>query len=217
MIKKDLVIVGANGFGQEILWQIINSKNCKEVFNILGFVDDNPSLCGRKIHGFDVLGNDEWLLNRAEETCAVICVGSSKRRKAINNRLKANQMISFPTIIADNVYYSDRIDFGQGCIICLSSILTVNIKLGDFVIVNLDCTIGHDAVLDSYVTLHPSVNVSGGVHIHQSAEIGTGTTIIQGKSIGEGAIIGAGSVVVKDIPPNCTAVGTPAVVIKSHF
>lgn len=50
--------------------------------------------------------------------------------------------------------------------------------------------------------------------IKRGASIGTSSTIMCGVTVGEGAIIGAGSVVTKDIPPNCTAFGVPAEVKK---
>ena len=49
-----------------------------------------------------------------------------------------------------------------------------------------------------------------------AVELGTGMQIIQGKAIGDYSIIGAGAVVVKDIPARCTAVGSPAKPIKYH-
>ena len=107
-------------------------------------------------------------------------------------------------------------NIGEGCIICANTIVTVDVTIEKFSIVNLACTIGHDAHLKSYTTLYPTVNVSGFVQIESGVEIGTGSQIIQGVSIGTGAIIGAGSVVVRDIPPHCTAVGVPAKPIKYH-
>lgn len=216
MNKRDLVIIGAGGFGREVLWQLCEAITLAEKYNILGFVDDTPELQGTMVNGFPVLGTSRWLIDYPKEICVVICVGNSITRKALFNRLKNNKNISFPTIIADDVRYSDFIKFGQGCIICLSSVLTVNISLGDFVIVNLDCTIGHDAILNDFVTLYPSVNVSGNVNIGCCTEIGTGSNIIQRKTIGDNCIVGAGSVVVKDVPPNCTVVGIPAQPIKFH-
>ncbi|MCL2227335.1 MAG: acetyltransferase [Oscillospiraceae bacterium] len=211
---KDLVLVGASGFGREVLWQLSQSSYCKNRYNIIGFVDDAPNLQGKEINGAPVLGDTLWLLGAKKSVCAVICVGNSISRKAIYDRLKSNLLIEFPTVFAEDVRYSEFVEFGQGCIICLSSILTTNITLGDFVVVNWDCTIGHDCKLDDFTTLYPSVNVSGNVCIGSCCEIGTGTNIIQGKTIGYNAIIGAGSVVVRDIPPNCTAVGVPAAPIK---
>ena len=216
MERKDLVLIGAGGFGREVLWQLSESDVVTQMYNIIGFVDDTPELQGKLINGRPVLGNIQWLINYQKEIGAVICVGNSKTRKAIYDSLKINNYIFFPTIMSDGARHSDLVTFGEGCIICLSSILTANITIGDFVIMNLDCTVGHDAVLDDFVTLYPSVNVSGGVHIGACVEIGTGVNIIQGKRIGENTIVGAGSVVIRDIPPNCTAVGAPAAPIKYY-
>ena len=216
MERKKLVIVGAGGFGREILYQL-SEVNCQnDMYEILGFVDDTPELQGEIIKGYPVKGNLQWLIDYDSEICAVICIGNSKARKKVVERISFNPKIIFPIIIANDVRISDDVKFGKGCIICLSSILTVNVTVGDFVIVNLDSTIGHDAIIDDFVTLYPSVNVSGNVHIGCCTEIGTGSNIIQWKKIGENTIVGAGAVVIKDIPANCTAVGNPAKPIKLH-
>jgi len=76
--------------------------------------------------------------------------------------------------------------------------------------------IGHDAKIGNYSTILPSVNVSGFVNISKCVSVGTGSAIIQGVSIGENTIVGAGSVVIRDLPANCTAVGSPAKPIKFH-
>jgi sugar O-acyltransferase (sialic acid O-acetyltransferase NeuD family) len=153
-------------------------------------------------------------LNYSDTICAAVCIGNSVSRKAVVEKFSANHNISFPNIIADDIICADSIHLGQGNIICYSAILTVNITIGNFVIINLDCTIGHDAHLDDFVTLYPSVNVSGNVSVGTLTEIGTGTNIIQGKSIGESVIVGAGAVVIHDIPSHCTAVGVPTRLIQ---
>jgi acetyltransferase-like isoleucine patch superfamily enzyme len=74
--------------------------------------------------------------------------------------------------------------------------------------------VGHDAILKDFVTLYPSVNVSGITNIGHAVELGTGMQIIQGKTVGDYSIVGAGAVVVKDIPADCIAGGNPCKVIK---
>ncbi len=54
----------------------------------------------------------------------------------------------------------------------------------------------------------------GTIHLCKGCSTGTGTLIMPGVTIGEGAIVGAGSLVVKDIPAWTIAVGRPAKVIK---
>lgn len=67
---------------------------------------------------------------------------------------------------------------------------------------------GHD-----YNTLNLT-DTAGPVVIDDFVWIGGNTTILPGVYIGEGAVIGAGSVVTRDIPPYSIAVGNPARVIK---
>lgn len=212
---KNIVIVGSGGFGREVAWLIerINEKN-KE-WNILGFVDDADETQGKTINGYPVLGKNDYLCNY--NGYVVCAIGSSGTRKRVIEKLQAiNSNINFATVIDPSVIMSNYIEIGKGCIICANTILTTNIKIGDFCIINLACTIGHDAILEDFVTLYPTVNVSGNTHYGELVELGTGTQIIQGKNVGEGTIVGAGSVVVKDLPANCTAVGAPAKPIKFH-
>jgi acetyltransferase-like isoleucine patch superfamily enzyme len=89
------------------------------------------------------------------------------------------------------------------------------VVLGCNVQVNLDCTIGHDTVLEDEATLAPGVHVSGRVHIEQGAYIGTGAVIINGSEshflrIGRHAVVGAGASVIRDVPAETTVVGVPA-------
>ena len=89
-------------------------------------------------------------------------------------------------------------------------IKTANIKIGNQVIISPKCGIGHDSVIEDYVTLLWNVNVSGSVKIGQGSTLGSGSTIIQGVEIGRGSFVGAGSVVIRDIEANKTAVGVPS-------
>jgi acetyltransferase-like isoleucine patch superfamily enzyme len=86
--------------------------------------------------------------------------------------------------------------------------------VGDYNIINLDCTVGHEVQVGNFVTINPGVNVSGNVIIDDCVSIGTGSQLLQGKRIGSNSIIGAGAVVTTDIPEKCTAVGVPAKIIK---
>ena len=75
---------------------------------------------------------------------------------------------------------------------------------------------GHDVKLASFVTVYPSVNISGNVTVEEVCELGTGTQILQGKRIGRGTTVGAGAVVIEDLPGECVAVGVPAAVVKKE-
>lgn len=110
---------------------------------------------------------------------------------------------------------SQWVEIGEGTVICAGNILTTNIVLGKQVQINLDCTIGHDVMMQDYATLAPGVHVSGCVHIGKRVYIGTGAVIINGTPdhplvIEDDAVIGAGAVVTRPVPPGVTVVGVPA-------
>ena len=211
---KELIIIGAGGFGRETAWLTERINKAVPSWNLLGFLDDNMSFRGKELNGYPVLGKTD-AVSEYPEAWFVCAVGASKVRERIIHRIKKiNPGIHFATLIDPTVEMSDLVTVGEGSIICAHSILTVNISLGSHVIIDVDCTVGHDVILQDFVMLYPSVNVSGATRIGYASELGTGVQIIQGKSVGEYSIIGAGAVVVRDIPANCTAVGCPAKPIK---
>ena len=211
---KDLYIIGSGGFGREVAWLVerINAK--KETWNLVGFIDDNLQLQGKIINSYPVVGT---ICDAAHfSDCFYVCAvgAASVREKIIQKLLDVLPNAKFATLIDPTVEMSSSVEVGEGTIICAHSILTVNISIGKHVIMNLNCTVGHDAVLRDYVTLYPSVNLSGGTKVGFASELGTGAQIIQGKTIGDRTIVGAGAVVIKDLPDRCTAVGSPAKPIK---
>lgn len=211
---KDLYIIGAGGFGREVIWLVERINKVTPTWNIVGFLDDAEDVQNTVINGHEVLGGCDYLQNISEACWAVCTIGASKTRRKVVEKIKAYSNVKFPVLIDPSVVCSDLVQVGEGTIICAGTIVTVNISIGKHVILNLDCTVGHDAVLHDYVTVYPSVNISGNVVAEECVELGTGTLVIQGKRIEQETIVGAGAVVVKDIPAKCTAVGVPAKPIK---
>lgn len=210
---QDIVIVGAGGFGREVQWLIERINNIDNLWNIRGYIDDSVSI-GCEVNGYKVLGGVEYLKDVKHELAVVCAIGNSLIRKKVVDKIINNSNISFPNLIDPSVNMSDRINMGKGNIICSGNILTVNIEIKDFNIINLDCTVGHDVKIDSYVTIYPSANISGNVNVGHNVEIGTGSHIIQGLNIGSNSIIGAGTVVIRDVEMGRTVVGNPARVVK---
>ena len=210
---KNLIIIGASGFGREVMWLVERINAVAPTWNVLGFLDDNKEIQGKIINGYKVVGTTADI--KAFDAYFVCAIGASKiREKVIQKVIDMNPSVRFATLIDPSVEISKYSSIGEGTIICAHTILTVNVEIGRHVIINLDCTIGHDAVLEDFVTLYPSVNISGNVKVGRDTELGTGVQIIQGKAIGESIIVGAGSVVIRDIVNEGTYVGVPTRVVK---
>ena len=211
---EKLVIVGAGGFGREVEWLIKRINQVKPTYEMMGFVDDvKPT--GEEVGHNKVICTTDELAELDENVNVVIAIGNAKVRKRIAEKLKTNSNLNFPNVIDPTVIYDqEEVTIGKGNIICAGTIMTVNIKIGNFNIINLDCTIGHDDDLRDYITIYPSVNVSGNVIVNDCVEIGTGTQIIQGLSVTSDTIIGASAAIVKDVEESGTYVGVPVKKIK---
>lgn len=215
MIGKEILIFGAGGFGREVAWLIEDINKLKLTWDISGYIDNSSEKRNQLVNGYKVLGDSSMIKNLEQIIDITVAVGDPKARIAVVNGLD-NPFVRFPILIHPSVIMSKKVQIGIGTIICAGSIFTTDIKIGQHVIVNLDCTIGHDAIIDDYCTLSPSVNISGNVTIGKATFIGTGAHIINNVRVGENTVIGAGAVVTNNIPSNCTAVGIPAKPVKFH-
>ncbi|WP_421754447.1 NeuD/PglB/VioB family sugar acetyltransferase [Croceimicrobium sp.] len=144
------------------------------------------------------------------EALAVIAAGSSELRMKIVQELPADTR--FPTLIHKSVLLMDpsSTEIGKGTLIAAASVCTTNIQIGNFVVINLHCSIGHGCKIADFVSLMPGVRISGEVKIHQGAYLGSNAVILPNITIGENATIGAGAVVTKDVAANTTVAGVPA-------
>jgi sugar O-acyltransferase (sialic acid O-acetyltransferase NeuD family) len=108
--------------------------------------------------------------------------------------------------------FENKISYG--CNIMPGTVITNDISLGKGCLINLNCTIGHDSIIGDFVEMSPGVHVSGHCNIGSYCNIGSNSTILPKVSLGKNVIVGAGSVVIKDVPENCLVVGVPAIIKK---
>lgn len=213
---KDLIIIGSGGLGRETVWTAERINSVSPEWNILGFIDDNIQVQGQLIDGYRVIGTTAAVA-KYKDAYFVCAVGSAKIRKRIVEKVKAVADVKFATLIDPTCVCSrERTEIGEGCIICANTYVTLDIKIGSHVYIGGNSTVGHDSRIDDFVTVYPGANVSGSTYLGTGCEMGTGSKIIQGLSVGMNTIVGAGAVVVRNLPPDCTAVGVPARVIKSN-
>lgn len=212
---KKIAIIGAGGFGREVKMLIDQINAVEKKYEFIGYYDDGKTK-EEKINGFPVLGTTADLNDVQEPILVALGLGNPVYKKNVIQQV-TNHNVIFETLIHPSaIIGNDMVTIGKGTIICAGCIITCNIDIQDYVIINLACTIGHDTVVKNYVSLMPGINVSGEVILEEGVYIGTGAKIINQLSIGQNSTIGAGAVVSKSIPENCTAVGIPAKPIKFH-
>jgi sugar O-acyltransferase (sialic acid O-acetyltransferase NeuD family) len=207
---RNLVILGAGGFAREVAWLVADINRAQpNTWNLIGFLERGTERTGQVINGVPVIGAAEVSQNLTN-SYAVAAIGDPRTKERAVHEVESIGC-QFATLVHPSVKYDrSTVAIGSGSIICAGNILTVNIIIGAHVIINLDCTIGHDSVIEDYVTISPGCHLSGYTTIRGSAFLGTGAVTIDRCQIGTRTIIGAGAVVVGEIPSGVTAMGVPA-------
>lgn len=211
---KDLIIVGASGHGREVLDIIERINDINPTYNILGFVDDNSEIQGNIINGVTVLGGISYLkkLLCEREIFVVIAIANADTKRKLSKELEG--LALWTNIIDPTVIVSKYCSLGYGNIIGPYSWIGPNSKIGNFCDCVFACSVGHDVVIEDYVSIMDYCDITGHDYLESGVYLGSSVAIIPEIKIVKDCILGAGAVVVKDIVEQGTYTGVPAKRLK---
>jgi sugar O-acyltransferase (sialic acid O-acetyltransferase NeuD family) len=210
---KRLVVIGAGGQAREVAWYATECGGATDPIEVVGFVVSDLARLGPRDSSDRVLGDYDWLRkNHDKVDCLALGVGTPSARIALATELRREfPELSWPPIVHPTACIDrSTASIGQGVMVGPGVVVTVNVTLEDFSMLNFGATVGHEARVGQGSVVNPGANVSGGVTIGRGVLIGAGAVVLQYCSIGAGATVGAGAVVTKDVPPGATVVGMPA-------
>jgi sugar O-acyltransferase (sialic acid O-acetyltransferase NeuD family) len=210
-MSRTLVILGAGGFAREAYW---HARETRPELDEFVFVDDVTPLTSLDLAGRRYVVVKDWRFDAGLEF--IVGVGSPKAKRILVEKARAAGLIPAATIVHPEarVQGHDCI-IGRGGVITPGCVVTTNVKIGDFVILNLNSTVGHDTVIGDYATVSPLCAVSGKVTLGNGVTLGTATAIREGITLAPGVVTGAHACVVDDVlDPDVTIVGIPAKILR---
>ncbi len=206
-----LAILGASGHGKVIAEAAILSGKWTE---IIFFDDAFPEI--QSIEEWTVLGNTRDLIkNKNNFGGIIIGIGDNKIRMDKYNYLKRHDC-NIVSIIHPSAIISQSVSMGFGTVVMAGAIINAYSQIGYSCIINSNAVVEHDCLLSDGVHISPGVLLAGDVSIGISTWIGIGSTVKQQITIVNDVIVGAGSVVVKDIVEQGIFFGNPLKKLKKH-
>ena len=214
--QMKVVGIGAGGHAK-ILAELLEQS---EKFELAGFTDTRRERWGTEFMGYPVLGGDEILAElyaKGIRTAfigvgAVSGVGTRLRAKLFRQAVDLG--FQMPTLIHPMAAVSHSATIGVGSVVMAGAVVSADVRVGDNVVIYSGTLIEHDTVIDNHVHMSPGVHLAGGIHIGEGVFIGIGASIIHGIRVGRWTTIGAGTVVLKDLPEDIVAIGVPARLLR---
>ena len=205
MGKRLVVVMTRGGQGRVVIDTCIAAG-----YEVTGILDDSPDTPPQH-NGVPVLGRPGDWRSMADGTGFALALGQRERIELGSKMLAAGRAL--PAIVHPSAVISPSAALSAGSIVMSNCTVNANASLGQFVIVNANCSVDHDCVLELASQLGPGVIFPGSVHVGEGAFVGAGAVCLPRKRIGAWAVVGAGAVVTRDIPDGATAAGNPARVI----
>jgi sugar O-acyltransferase (sialic acid O-acetyltransferase NeuD family) len=206
---KNIVIVGAGGFGREIAcW--LEATVLGADTRLAGFLDDTIQACERleERYPYPVLGSIAAYVP-AKEDAFIIAIGDPSAKLAIAASLEKKGAVFF-NFIHPTAMVARTASLGKGIIMFPGSVASANSVISDFVTINSYAGAGHDAIVGKGTTISAHVDITANVKIGESVFIGSHASILPNVEVENHARIGAGSVVVKRVKQGSTVYAAPA-------
>jgi sugar O-acyltransferase (sialic acid O-acetyltransferase NeuD family) len=193
-----LIIIGAGGFGRELLAWI---RHYRLALEFIGFIDDEKS--AEDVKG-PIRGHDPDPAVRY--ACAL---GDPIDRFSVVRSLEgrgarfANIVSPYAQLVSSPAADSGFIGLGDVSV-------ANDVALGRHILLQGRAIIGHNVAIDDFATIGSFAFVGGGARVGARATLHPHSMVLPRLRIGEDAIVGAGSVVTRNVPSATTVFGNPA-------
>lgn len=212
---QKIVILGASGHGGVVLDCLLKEG----IYDCIGFLDSYKSK-GSFFLGYEILGNENDLpsiMDKYKVSGIVVAIGDNYTRRSVVQKIqKLVPYLEFVSTVHPSAIVSREVILGEGSVLLAGVKITSNSFVGNHCILNTNSILEHDSVMHNFSSLAPMVCVGGGFQLGECAAMCIGAICIENITVGEHAVVGAGALVLSDIPNSVLAIGRPARIIRKR-
>lgn len=212
-MTQPLLIIGASGHAHSLLALLHRHGG----FEPLGLIDSFQSV-GAQVHGLFILGAESdvpELCQKHRVSHLVVAIGDNFQRHAMMYRLLEQiPDIIFPTLVDPTAVVASDADLFPGVVVMAQAHVGAGCLLQMGSLLNTQASLDHGCHLSTCASLAPGAITGGGARIGARSFIGLGSRLIQKLQIGSDTVVGAGSLVLHDLPDGVLAYGAPARVVR---
>jgi UDP-perosamine 4-acetyltransferase len=203
-VTSDVVVIGARGHAKVVI-DVLRDMG-ERVACCVG-ADDSPD-AGLPV---PVMKGDGHLalLRERGYTRAIVAIGSNDVRERLAEQVERTGF-ELVSAVSTRAVISPSVRLGRGVVVMPGVIVNAGAVIEDLAIINTGATVDHDCHIGRAVHVAPQCALAGHVTVGVCSFLGIGSTVIPGIRIGRHVTVGAGGVVVDDVPDGVTVVGVPA-------
>jgi sugar O-acyltransferase (sialic acid O-acetyltransferase NeuD family) len=208
---KNLLIIGARGFGRDIYYLATQCNGYQRDYKIKGFLDDKKDALESFNSYPPIIDSVESYIIKDDDV--FICALGDVQFKKKYITIILNKGGEFINLVHPLAIVSTNVTFGKGCVVCACASIGADTNIGDFTLIQNGAIVGHDVTIGNWSRLDCYVVVVGGVKIGREVSIHTASIINHNVTVNNNSCVGAGSFVIRNVKEGTTVFGNPAKIL----
>lgn len=222
---KKLLIIGTGGQGKVVLDCALSQDKYTDIAFLTNDTTVKQISEYHVYHECDVLLSSEQVLTSQAESIpltflkkfdeAIIAIGNNNVRLNKAKQFQKNGII-LATLIHSHAFVSKFAEIQAGTVVFANATVNPFSKVGIACIINTGVVVEHDCIIGDGVHISPNASIAGAVSIDEKSWICIGSSVSNNTNIGANSVVGAGGVVIEDVPSNVLVAGVPATIKKYY-